>query len=182
MRQNSCCFIGHRKVNCSEDLRQKVSEIVESLFVKNNVTRFLFGSRSEFNTLCLDIVSELKKKHPTIIRIDYSTGHELAMLETDRKSWEKIFSLIPTKDSKRLYVVEEIIHKTRYDSGRASYVERNQEMIDDSDYCIFYYDQNYLPPPRRLKGAMTTYQTKSGTRIAYEYAKRKKKHIINVFS
>ena len=30
-------------------------------------------------------------------------------------------------------------------SGRASYVERNQEMINRSKFCIMYYDENYIP-------------------------------------
>ena len=40
---------------------------------------------------------------------------------------------------------EEVEHKTKYTAGKASYIERNFAMIDDSDYCIFYYDNNYKP-------------------------------------
>ena len=36
-----------------------------------------------------------------------------------------------------------------YKAGRASYVERNQEMIDASDYCVFCYNTNYQPPRRK---------------------------------
>lgn len=68
----------------------------------------------------------------------------------------------------QLCVKEEIEYKTKYTSGRVSYVERNQAMINDSDYCIFYYDENYQP--------------KSGTALAYTYAKQKKKQIINILS
>ena len=56
-------------------------------------------------------------------------------------------------------------------AGKYSYVERNYEMIDESAYCVFYYDKNYLPPTK----------TNSGTKIAYEYALRKKKTVINLF-
>ena len=66
---------------------------------------------------------------------------------------------------------EEFEHKTKYEAGRASYVERNQAMINDSDYCVFYYDKNYFPLTR----------TKSGTKLAYEYAVRKNKKVINLF-
>ena len=66
-------------------------------------------------------------------------------------------------------------------SGKASYVERNQEMINKSDFCVIYYDENYLPPRRRNgKRDLTDYQPKSGTKVAYDYAIRKKKEIINV--
>ena len=79
-------------------------------------------------------------------------------------------------------VDEEFEHKTKYTSGKASYVERNQAMIDNSDYCIFYYNENYKPQPRKQsKRDITYYQPKSGTGLAYNYAKQKKKEIINIF-
>ena len=61
-------------------------------------------------------------------------------------------------------------------AGKASYVERNREMIDDSDFCVFFYIEEYKPehdPHRKTSG-------KSGTKMAYDYAVRKKKPIINV--
>ena len=79
-------------------------------------------------------------------------------------------------------VDEEFEHKTKYTSGKASYAERNQAMIDNSDYCIFYYNENYKPQPRKQsKRDITYYQPKSGTAFAYKYAKQKKKEIINIF-
>ena len=67
-------------------------------------------------------------------------------------------------------------------AGKASYVERNQEMINKSDYCIVYYDENYLPPRRKnSRRDITDYQPKSGTAVAYDYAVKKKKEIINVY-
>ena len=48
-------------------------------------------------------------------------------------------------------------------AGQASYIERNELMINDSDYCVFYIDKK------------TKY--KSGTKIAHEYAKSKNKNI-----
>lgn len=67
-------------------------------------------------------------------------------------------------------------------AGKASYVERNQEMINKSDFCIVYYDENYIPPLRKnSRRAMNDSHSKSGTAIAYNYAKRKEKKIFNVF-
>ena len=55
-------------------------------------------------------------------------------------------------------------------------------MIDDSDFCVFYYDEAYKPPLRKqYRSALSTYQPKSGTRLAYKYEKQKKKYIINLF-
>ena len=67
-------------------------------------------------------------------------------------------------------------------AGKASYVERNQEMINKSGFCVVYYDENYLPPRRKnSRRELTDYQPKSGTGVAYSYAVKKKKVIINVF-
>ena len=67
---------------------------------------------------------------------------------------------------------EEYEHETKFISGKASYVERNQAMINDSDYCVFYYDPNYKIQAKE--------SYKSGTAIAYAYARKKGKFIINV--
>ena len=66
-------------------------------------------------------------------------------------------------------------------AGRASYVERNQEMINKSKFCVVYYDENYLPPRRKSsRRDLFDYQPKSVTAVAYDYAMKKKKHIINI--
>ncbi|MEF9840764.1 MAG: biotin operon repressor, partial [Lachnospiraceae bacterium] len=45
------------------------AEEIESLIVNHNVDTFLFGSRSEFDSLCHSLVTELKEKYPHIKRI-----------------------------------------------------------------------------------------------------------------
>ena len=65
-------------------------------------------------------------------------------------------------------------------SGRASYVERNQAMIDVSDICIFYCDKNYLPNEKHTRRGLFAYQPKSGTKVACEYAKKHNKEMINL--
>ena len=60
-------------------------------------------------------------------------------------------------------------------AGKASYVERNQEMINVSNFCVFYYNSSYLPQKRKVtKRDISTYQPKSGTRLAWEYAAQRK--------
>ena len=55
-------------------------------------------------------------------------------------------------------------------------------MIKASDFCVFYYNEEYKPPLRKpSKNALFPYQPKSGTMLAYQYAKQKKKEIINLY-
>ena len=62
------------------------------------------------------------------------------------------------------------------------YRELYQEMINHSKFCVVYYDENYLPTRRKnSRRDLFDYQPKSGTAVAYEYAVKKKKEIINCF-
>lgn len=106
---------------------------------------------------------------------------ELCFLESDREEMEKFYSRALKKEIHLQGFEEEVEHKTKYTSGKASYVERNQAMIDLCDFCVFYFDEHYLPPLRLFSKHSSPYQPRSGTALAFKYAKRKKKHIINMF-
>ena len=57
--ENTCCFIGHRTINETEELKNEVCEIIENLILFQKVDTFLFGSKSKFNDLCFDVVFQL---------------------------------------------------------------------------------------------------------------------------
>lgn len=180
-QSKTCSFFGHRKIEISEELKQKVKEIIEDLIVNHNVLTFLFGSRSDFDHLCHVIVTELKERFLNIKRISYTCRSEFCILENEKQKWEKIYSYFEKKEVCILGFEEEVEHKTKYTSGKASYVERNHAMINDSDYCVFFYDEKYNPPKRKKsKKDLFEYQPKSGTKLAYNYAKQKRKIVLNI--
>ena len=155
MKKKTCCFLGHRTINETEELKSRLNKIIEKLIVDKNVDTFLFGSKSSFNSLCLELVTEMKEKYPHIrriyVRAEYPYINDLY----------KNYLLENYEDT---YYPEKILH-----SGRASYVERNYEMIDNSQFCIVYYDEKLAPTAR-----------KSGTKIALDYAIKQCKNIITV--
>lgn len=174
-----CCFIGHRRINYTQELQLKINSIIEDLIVNKNVGIFLFGSKSDFNNYCHRSVTMLKEKYKLITRVSYTCRNETCVLESEREKKEKIYSKFLNEEL--LCVEREFEHNTKYSSGRAIYIERNFAMIDNSDYCVFYYDENYLPDMRKIsKKCFECYQPKSGTALAYTYAQRKKKIIINI--
>ncbi|MGN0961644.1 MAG: SLOG family protein [Christensenellales bacterium] len=175
-----CSFLGHRKINVTEEFKKKVTETIEDLIVNHNVSEFLFGSRSDFDTLCHSIVTELKEKYPKIKRIVYTCASESFVLESDREKMEKLYTDITNREIHLRGFEEEFEHKTKYSAGRASYIERNYAMIDKSNYCVFYYDKNYQTQVRQRSKQGCYYQPNSGTALAYKYATRKKKEIINL--
>lgn len=164
----NCCFFGHRKIKVTDELVETLTDAIRELIENKNVVNFYFGSKSQFDDLCHSVITDLKQKYPHIKRIYVRA--EFAFIGDD---YEK-YLLESFEDT---YYPEHMI-----DAGRAAYVERNQEMIKKSDYCIVYYDENYAPPRRRnSRRDLTDYQPKSGTKIAYDFAISKKKKVINVF-
>ena len=149
------CFIGHREIEKTEELVSSLKNIVEML-INKGATTFLFGSKSSFDDLAWEIVTELKEQFPEIKRIYV------------RSAFQYIDQFY--EEYLRRFYEETYFPKRLEKAGKASYVERNYEMIDNAGYCIFYYDENYAPTESR----------RSGTRIAYEYAKKKGKVIINL--
>lgn len=164
---HNCCFFGHRNIEETEELRNVLYNIIEDLIENKKVNTFLFGSKSEFDDICLKTVTELKEKYPHIRRIYVRAEYPYI------------------DDSYKKYLLK------RYDdtfypehmknAGKASYVERNFEMIDKSKYCVICFDKNYISPRRKNgKRDLSVYQPKSGTKIAHEYAIKKGLTIINV--
>lgn len=66
MKEHSVCFFGHRTICESEGLRKAVRDTIERLIATEGVDTFLFGSRSEFDRMCLELVTELKEKYPHV--------------------------------------------------------------------------------------------------------------------
>ena len=166
-KKNTCCFFGHRRIKETPELKNVLVKAIEDLVLTKNVHTFLFGSKSQFDDLCHKVVTELKEKYPHIKRVYVRSA----------------FRHIPDwyEDSLLEYYEATYFPEHMEKAGKASYVERNQEMINKSDYCVVYYDENYAPPRRKnSKRELTDYQPKSGTKLAYDYAVKKKRKIINV--
>jgi len=116
------------------------------------VDTFLFGSKSRFDSLCLEIVTDIKEKYPHIKRVYVRA--EYPVIDDSYRAYLSGFY----EDT---YYPENIIG-----AGRKVYVERNREMILRSRFCIVYYDEKCAPVNR-----------KSGTKTALDCARHMKKTI-----
>ena len=61
-------FVGHRKIKETQKLQNSLYDTILSL-INTGATTFLFGSRSEFDDLAWEIVTEIKKQYPFIQRV-----------------------------------------------------------------------------------------------------------------
>lgn len=155
MNDDTCCFFGHRKINETEEFKQRLSQEIEKMIVENGVNTFFFGSKSRFNEMCLEIVTNLKKKYPSIRRVYVRA--EFPDIDDDYKQYL-------LKSYEETYYPDKVLG-----AGKAVYVERNAEMIKMSRFVIVHYNEETAPKMR-----------KSGTKAALDYAKRLKREIISV--
>lgn len=153
MVKNTCCFIGHRTINETEELKTQLCGIIEKLILSENIVTFLFSSKSRFDSLCLELVTKIKEKYPHINRVYVRAEYPYIS-----ENYEKY--LLKSYDS--TYYPEKI-----KGAGKSAYVERNCEMIDESRFCVFYCDETNVPATR-----------KSGAKIALDYAVKRGKQII----
>lgn len=148
-----CCLLGHRDLPETDEIKENLYKAIEDLIVNKNVRTFLFGSKSRFNDLCYNAVTEIKSKYPDIKRV-------YVRAEYPQISGEyKAYLLKRYEDT--------FFPENLYGAGRAVYIKRNLAMIENSRYCIVYYRKEIAA---RLK--------KSGTETAYRYALKRQKEIV----
>lgn len=162
-------FIGHRNAELDIIQRNNLKSLILNLIDLRGADTFLFGSKSDFNAICLDIVTELSEIRPHINRIYVRAEYPYIS-----ESYENYL----LKNYEQTYMPDKLIN-----AGKAAYVERNYYMIDKADICIFYLDVSYIPNKNMItnKKGYTNKQSKSGTMVAYCYAIQKNKEIINLF-
>lgn len=151
MIEQTCCFIGHRKIENKANLFEQLKLCVQDLIIKSNINTFLFGSRSEFTDLGLNVVSELKDSYPHIKRVYIRAEYE--RISNDYENYLLTFY------EKTYY------SQKAHNAKRLVYIKRNEELIDNSKTCVFYYKYNV---------------SHSGTAIAFDYALKHNKNIIKI--
>ena len=152
-RSTTACFFGHRTIDETEDLKRSLTAAIENLITAEGVDTFLFGSKSRFDSLCLELVTDLKEKYPYLKRVYVRAEYPEITEEY------KVYLLRSYEDT---YYPEKLRN-----AGRAAYVERNRELIDRSRFCIVYYSETHSPATR-----------KSGTKAALDYAVKKERRIL----
>lgn len=168
MNRNTCCFFGHRKIDITNELKERLCKVIKKLIIEKNTEIFLFGSKSQFNDLCYRIVTDLKADFPNIKRIYVRAQFPYISNE---------YELYLLHDYEETYFPINI-----YNAGKLVYVERNFEMIDKSKFCVIYYDENYTPPRRkkfRFNGFSSQKWYKNRLQLCIKKTKDNYKYIFN---
>ena len=162
-------IIGHRKVQEKESLVERIYDTVTELIENDGADTFLFGSRSEFNNLCYIVVTEIQKIFPHIRRVYVRAERDYDNVEHLLDFYEETYFPDRVRGANEL-----------------CYVLRNGIMIELCDVLLTYCDNNYEPPRKSAKNKMLApvfenQKPKSGTQMAVQVAKRRRKRVINLF-
>ena len=148
----TCSFFGHREIEITPELKQKLYSIIEDLIVNKNFVYFYFGGFGDFDSLCHEIVSELKVKFPHIKRI-FCLADPRHQRISKRPKW------LLSQD------YEDFVYfDMPFDWWFQRIYYRNVEIIDRSDFIIFYVKNT----------------TNSGAYKAMQYATKKNLTFINI--
>lgn len=168
-KQNTCCIIGHRKIiDNFENFKSKIWKCLINLIENQKISVFKFGFYGEFNDLCYNILSSLKLKYLHIKLVLYSLNNEIAFTFEEAESYKIKYEKQNKKFTYKCF--DEIVYLNNVDETKFKYacVLRNKKLIDESDFCLIYFRENYFLPNNR----------NSGTKIAFDYAKKENKNII----
>lgn len=146
-----CAFFGHRDIQVTEEIKDRLKEEVVKL-ISIGFKSFYFGGFGNFDNLCWEIVTEMKATIPEITRIFCLTDSRHTRANKRPKY---------LKDS---YYEQFVYLDLEYDYWYKRIYYRNCEMINLSDFVIFYAMNN----------------KDSGAYKAYKYARRIKKAHINL--
>lgn len=139
VKEKTCFFAGHRPYRFTylpeeekeffDTLTGKIEKTVQELFEKGFDT-FLCGGKIGFDIMCSEAVIKLKKKHPEVrlvCMLPFENHH------TDFPSeWQSRFIKI-------LDACDFIDYVSPIDI-MGCYYDRNQKMIDNSEYMVTYFD------------------------------------------
>lgn len=149
----TCSIFGHSKIEISDTEIKKLKSFFIFLIKHKYINTFYFGGFGEFDDLCYKIVSEIKQIYPTIKRI-FCCVNKNWLDPYKRPNWLKNEEY------------EDIIYlNLNFDWWYKRIYFRNCEIINQSDYIIFYVKNK---------------SSKSGAYKALQYAIIKKKQIFNL--
>ncbi len=144
-------FIGHSSLNNCKDLRSKIENAIIENTTSEGYISFYCGGYGDFDNLCAGVCRSIKE---------------------NKSNCENVF-ITPYITERQQKKMQYLIDNKLYDStiypplenvpDKFAIIKRNEWMIDQADLIIAFVKHTY-------GGAFT----------ALEYARKKKKHIINL--
>ena len=133
MRNETCCFTGHRELPAAElpRIRQQLEQIVSRL-AGEGIRYFGTGGAVGFDTLAAQVVLEQRARYPwlRLILVLPCYGQEALWREEDRRVYREILA----RADKVVYLSD------RYEEGCMQ--RRNRHLVNHSAVCVYYLTRN----------------------------------------
>lgn len=141
-------FFGHSKCSISDLSEQEIISTIENV-AGNNYVEFFLGMYGDFDAFAYCCAKKYREMHPNskLVFVTPYIHENYCLLENAKERFDEV-----------IYPELENVPK------RYAIIKRNEYMIDESDFIIFY----------------VTHHFGGGAYRALEYAKRKKKQYINI--
>lgn len=153
MNSYTVSFFGHRRIDNFNYVEYLVSQIIENLLSSHSHIEFLVGRDGDFD----QIVSSAIHRYKRLIRSDNSVLVWVMPYLTA--------SFRENEDSFRAYYDEiEVCDDSSLSHFKRAFQIRNQQMVDRSDYVVFY-----------------VHHKSGGAYLTMQYAAKKEKEYINIF-
>lgn len=131
---NSACFVGHTQLTATPALEQSIFDAIEEL-ITNGITDFFVGGSYGFDLLCAKSILTAKQQH-----LDIRLHIILPCSEKELvKKWKN------NNDINELHHVltgADTIERCSKRYYEGCFKDRNIKLIEQSDVCICYYDNN----------------------------------------
>ena len=155
MKEKAICFTGHRDMQLSDRVEERLLALLEG-YVQNGYDTFLAGGARGFDNLAAETVIRLREKYPHIrlvIVLPFPSHyrHEQNWNSDEIKTYKGV-----------LKKADEVITLCKeYKSG--AYFKRNRYLVDNAGLCVAYYRRNG-----------------SGTAYTVNYARNCRMEIVNL--
>lgn len=147
-----CCFAGHSRLYSTDEIYNKLINLIEDLIIKEKVTEFFVGNYGCFDRLSARAVKSLKERHPSItlsLVIPYLTAEINQYKEDYYQKYDcLLIADIPENTPKKFHILK-----------------CNEYMVKNSDFLICYVDKTW-----------------GGASKTQDYALKKNKRIFNIAS
>ena len=151
-------FFGHSTIIDNDELSQRVKQVLAEEMCKG-CSEFLIGCHGDFDSIALQCCLDFKKEVDPAVKIT-AVLTSLSFLKKDEFGYGKAEFYKKKGCQTIMYDIEEVHYKNRINYS-------NRKMVDNSDIIICFVD-------------MKAYR--SGAKRAINYALRRNKKVINLYS
>ena len=133
-----CKLLGHRELN-TDSIRARTEKVLIDLIENHDVSVFYTANNGDFDYMCNDIITELKKIYKHI-----------------KLCWIAAYSFYNMHAKEKMIYDEIIIPNFRTIGFKQTMAARNEWMVENSDVLVYYINHGYGVTKDAVEYALNT--------------------------